>query len=265
MLKHRSPNLVDNPFVLFFLLCIFSLFNFQAKGQEYYQIKRYVLSNTQQEMMMDDYLENALIPALHRAGIDDIGVFKPIEKNDTVPYIVVWIPFETLEHFELHDENLKLDEIYLKAGSEYINAFYTNAPYERIESVLVKSFSGMPKYQTPNHESPRSERVYELRSYQSSTEKLHEFKVEMFNEGGEANIFLNLGFQPLFFSKVISGAEMPNLIYMITFSNMKSHDEHWKAFSNSPDWEELKQIDKYKNTVSHIDKYMLYPTSYSDF
>ena len=86
----------------------------------------------------------------------------------------------------------------------------------------------------------------------------------MFNEAGEINLFLNLGFQPVFFGEVISGAAMPNLMYMTTFSSSASRAEHWDAFRNSPEWTVMKEIEKYKNTVSHIDKYLLQPTDYSD-
>ena len=52
---------------------------------------------------------------------------------------------------------------------------------------------------------------------------------------------------------------------MITFSDEESQKAHWSAFVNSPEWSELKVMPKYANTVSHIDKYLLYPTDYSDF
>ena len=85
----------------------------------------------------------------------------------------------------------------------------------------------------------------------------------MFNEGGENKIFFELGFQPVFFGEVISGSSMPNLMYMTTFENAASQAAHWNAFSSHPDWEVLRNLEKYKNTVSHIDKHLLHPTAYS--
>jgi hypothetical protein len=58
---------------------------------------------------------------------------------------------------------------------------------------------------------------------------------------------------------------MPNLMYLTTFANQQSRDEHWKAFSSSPEWKALLQMDKYKNTISHMDILFLYPTDYSDY
>ena len=86
----------------------------------------------------------------------------------------------------------------------------------------------------------------------------------MFNEGGECALFEKLGFNAIFFGEVISGADMPNLMYMTSFENMESNQEHWKAFREHPDWKELSGKEEYKNTVSHIDKWLCHPTDYSD-
>ena len=57
---------------------------------------------------------------------------------------------------------------------------------------------------------------------------------------------------------------MPNLVYMTTFENLESRNAHWDAFRNDPDWEEMSSLEKYQNTVSHADIYLLHPTAYSD-
>jgi hypothetical protein len=54
-------------------------------------------------------------------------------------------------------------------------------------------------------------------------------------------------------------------MYMTTFSDMKSHDEHWKAFSSDPEWKKLSGLEEYKNTVSLHLIHLLHPVSYSDF
>jgi hypothetical protein len=52
---------------------------------------------------------------------------------------------------------------------------------------------------------------------------------------------------------------------MTTFSDMKSHDEHWKTFGGSPEWKKLSGLEEYKNTVSKNNTHFLHPASYSDF
>ena len=73
------------------------------------------------------------------------------------------------------------------------------------------------------------DRIYELRSYQSATEKLYQRKVAMFNEG-EAEIFIRLGFQPVFFGEVLSGGDMPRLVYMTTHASSEAQEQNWNAF-----------------------------------
>ena len=110
----------------------------------------------------------------------------------------------------------------------------------------------------------KKSRVYELRSYESPTEKLYRTKVKMFNVGDEVGIFNRLGFNAIFYAEVLAGKKMPNLMYMTSFESMEERDAHWKAFGSDPEWEKLKADKQYDNTVSHIDITFLYPAEYSD-
>lgn len=233
---------------------------------EFYQLKVYSFENGDQEAATEEYLRNSFIPALKRLSINKIGVFKPRSYElDTLRKVFVLIPFESLDQFYEMENKLSDDAIYLENASQYISAPFNQSPYKRIESILLKAFDNMPQMMTPGLNGPRSDRVYELRSYESATEKLHNLKVDMFNAGGEIDLFDSLEFNAVFYGKVISGSKMPNLMYMITFENEASQKDHWSKFVNSDRWKELKDIPKYKNTVSHIDKYLLYPTEYSDY
>ncbi len=50
--------------------------------QEYYAIRVYNLNTKEQEEKLDKFLQTALLPALHRMGIPQVGVFTPVG-NDT--------------------------------------------------------------------------------------------------------------------------------------------------------------------------------------
>jgi hypothetical protein len=80
------------------------------------------------------------------------------------------------------------------------------------------------------------ERIYELRSYESPTEEKYLNKVHMFNEGGEITLFNELQFNAVFYADVLFGSKMPNLMYMTSFDNIDSRNEHWKAFGESKTW-----------------------------
>jgi hypothetical protein len=111
-----------------------------------------------------------------------------------------------------------------------------------------------------------TERIYELRSYESPTEHLHKTKVRMFNEGGEIALFKRLNFNAIFYARVLSGSKMPNLMYLTTFENMAEHDAHWKAFGNSPEWKALTAMPEYENkvSVSRNESILMHPAEYSD-
>ena len=117
----------------------------------------------------------------------------------------------------------------------------------------------------PNLNSPKAERVYEFRSYESPTEKLFRNKVQMFNEGGEVALFKRLNFNAIFYSEVIAGGSMPNLIYMTSFENMADRDAHWKTFTADPEWKKLSSDPSYQHNVSKADIILMKAASYSDY
>jgi hypothetical protein len=236
-----------------------------VSARDYYQIKVYTLKDKAQEATVDKYLKEAYLPALHKIGINTVGVFKPIADEQTAETkIFVFIPLTNLSQIESIDQKLANDKQYLLAGAEYINAKHDNPPYQRIESILLKAFAKMPAFYTPNFDTPKSEQVFELRSYEGASEKIWRKKVEMFNEGGETDIFKEVGSNAIFYGEVISGANMPNLMYMTSYSDLESNAAHWAEFRKHPDWKELSGKEEYKNTVSHIDKWLCHPTEYSD-
>lgn len=261
LLGDKLKNLIT--FVLLFVIS--SGCSESQAPRDFYQIKIYNVGNVEQEFRIDEFLKEAFIPALHKTGITKIGVFKPTERDTTGALkIFVWIPFQSLAQYDELEQKLSEDPTFNKTAERYINAQHDNPSFVRIESILLRSFKDSPVFGSINHTSPKEKRVYELRSYEAATEKLLQLKIEMFNEGGESQIFKDLGFQPLFFGEVISGSKMPNLMYMSTFADTESQTKHWKSFRDAPEWLKLKTVKRYKNTVSHIDKYYLYPTDYSD-
>jgi len=239
-----------------------------APGQksEFYQLKIYTFNTDEQMSITDNYIRAAFLPGIKRLGVKNVGVFKPRpSQTDTVKRTYILIPFTSFSQFLTLEEGLAKDQAYLTAGKDYLNANYDHPPYGRTESILLEAFENMPFIKAPALDGDRSNRVYELRSYESATEAYHNSKVDMFNAGGEIKLFESLQFNAVFYARVISGSKMPNLMYMISFSDEASRKAHWDAFSGSPGWKELKAIPKYLNTVSHIDMNLLYPTDFSDY
>jgi hypothetical protein len=260
-----------NPAFTVLLLMLFISFGFRSYGappakQQYYEIKIYRINGPAQEAMLDSYLKDAYLPALHKAGIPTVGVFKPIETDTAFgKMIYVFIPFNTMDQYVQLSDKLGKDQVYAVAGKAFLDAPYNNPPFVRYESILTLAFTHMPQFKIPKFTTPPSDRIYEYRSYESATEAKASKKIQMFNEGGEIGIFESIGANPVFYAKVIMGSQMPRLIYMTTYADMKSHDERWTAFRNHPDWKKISGMEEYKNTTSKTKPYLLHPTSYSDF
>ena len=261
--KYQTP-------VLAIILCSFLLIQSWTTGskneREFYQLTVYHFTTPAQEKMLDNYLQNALLPALHRLNIKHVGVFKS-HANDTVADKTIYVlaPVKSPDMAKNIPSKLESDKAYQAAGSEYINAVYSSPPYARMETILLHAFALAPQLQLPALKGPRRERVYELRSYESATEKIFKNKVQMFNEGDEIGLFKRLNFNAAFYGEVIAGSKMPNLMYMTCHENKAARDANWKAFGADPYWKKLSSMPEYQNNVSHIDMMFLYPAEYSDY
>ncbi|PWJ56599.1 NIPSNAP protein [Dyadobacter jejuensis] len=253
------------PFALLFLALITSLSWAKAPKREFYQIKIYRINSSEQGDRVEKYLKDAYIPAMHRIGIKNIGVFKPVTSDSlSGKQIYVLTPFKSLDQLAQLPSTLEKDKQYLSAGKDYLDAAYNNAPYQRIETTILRAFEGHPFISKPALSGSKAERIYELRSYESATEKLHLNKVRMFNDGNEVGIFDRLGFNAVFYGEVVSGGTMPNLMYMTTFDNKASRDAHWKAFTDDAEWAKVKVIPEFQHNVSKNIQKFLFPTEYSD-
>jgi hypothetical protein len=235
-------------------------------SQMYYEIKVYRFNQPSQAQTIDKYLKDAFIPAVHRAGISIVGVFKPVETDTAYgKMIYVFIPYKTVDQYVSLINALENDQVYQQAGKDFLDAPYNDPPFVRYESVFLKAFKNMPEFRLPAYTTPVGERIYELRSYESATEAKAAKKIEMFNDGGEIGIFEKVGSNAVFYGQVLFGSRKPRLMYMTTYADMKSHDEHWTAFRNSDEWKTLSGKEEYKNTTSKTNPYLLHPTDYSDF
>ena len=105
----------------------------------------------------------------------------------------------------------------------------------------------------------KKSRVFQLRTYESHNIERAQKKIEMFNTGGELDIFRRVGMPPVFFGETLIGAKMPNLTYMLGFDDVAALKAGWNKFLEDPAWLELKQDPAYRDTVSNITNILLRP------
>jgi NIPSNAP len=240
-------------------------FNRKPAEKDIYEIKVYRMKTNDQVTQVDNFLKNAYLPALHRLGVSSVGVFKNVGIDTAVEKtIYVWIPLRSLEQITRIEDGLTTDVTYNKDGAAYLTVPFDAPAYSRIETIVLRAFNKMPHFQSPSLKGDPAERIYELRSYEGSSEKFYKQKVHMFNEGGEVPLFKRLGFNAVFYAEVLAGSHMPNLMYMTSFDNKVSRDAHWKNFDADPEWKRLSALPEYQHTVSKADILFLHPAAYSE-
>ena len=116
----------------------------------------------------------------------------------------------------------------------------------------------------PKDTAGRPGRVFELRRYESNNATTLARKIKMF-ESGEIAIFERLGMRPVFFAETIAGAQMPNLVYMLSYDDLASREKLWKAFGADPEWQKLRSMPGNSDAeiVSNISVTLLQPLPFS--
>jgi len=224
---------------------------------EYVEIRKYLLKSAEKQAVLEAYLKDAAIPALNRLGVSHVGVFLPEKAEASVVYVLLC--HASLDSLAKSSALLS-DAALQQAGAAYLDAPAEDAVYERVESWLTKGISGMPRIAAPT----KGSQVYQLRIYESPTEKTAKKKIEMFNIG-ELEIFKRSGLNAVFFGETIIGPLMPNLTYMLAFSDTSAKDQAWSTFRVDPEWTKLKNTPGFtdKEIVSRITNIMLVPAACS--
>jgi len=220
---------------------------------QYYELRTYTTKSAEQQQRINDYWQQAGVPAYNRIGIRPIGVFTEIQDSAT-NRIYVFIPCDSAEAFAAIPAKLAADKDYQKTAAEFLNAPKTNAAYESLQSSLLVAFNGMKHLVIP----PPAKRpnVFELRTYISPSENKGLNKIQMF-ESGEITVMKEVGLAPIFYGRTVIGSPMPSLVYMTCGEDTDAHKKHWAGFGAAPVWKQLKDDPQYKDNVNGIIKVIL--------
>ena len=236
----------------------------RESSPEIYLWRQYILKTGTQPRRVADYLQNAAIPVLNRLGHTPIGVFEGVS-GVTTPTVFTLTPFAAFDELGTLETRLDADKEFAAAGAAYMDASATDVPFLRQEISLLVAFPKFPKIVVPAATAAKGPRLFELRTYESPTERAHRAKVKMFSDMGEIEIFHRVGLTPVFFSRTLAGPKMPSLTYMLVHENMAGHDKSWSAFGNDPEWRKLAATPGFTDPeiVSNITVAFLRPSAYS--
>jgi len=229
-------------------------------GTDFYELRRYELETEEQKAGFDKFLSEAAIPALNRLGVKPVGVFYPAEGIS--PLYVLFV-HPSLQSFVAMARRLGEDQEFMAKGADFINAPADKPAFKNQETQLMQAFEGMPRLELPVGGPGR---IFQLRTYESPSEKTGLKKIEMFNTA-EIAIFRKVGLHPVFFGQTLAGAKMPNLTYMLGFKDMDESKANWKAFGGDPDWQKLSKMPEYADKAilrnKGITNLYLKPADYS--
>ncbi len=241
------------------ILLVFTFFIFLSSyaQDEVYELRVYHMKFGTSEKPLNDYFENALIPALNRKGVKNVGVFE--EASATLPRkLYLLIPYSSIQAYKEMPLQLQKDEEYLSAAENFWSLPAEKIPYRRYETSLMSSSEGFPHLKSPSE----SAEFFELRTYHSDNEDALRRKLKMFNED-EFDIFEAIDFPIVFFGRNIAGDQMPSLTYMLAAKDKAENAENWGEFGKNSDWQRISGLKEYANTVSDITNIYLRPLPYS--
>jgi len=243
----RLPSLV---FFLFFFVSTYS-------QSEIYELRVYELEFSKPANVLHDYVQKALIPALNRQGIHNVGAFE--EMGEAMPKkIYLLISYPNMQAHQETADQLSNDVQFKSDAASYMTAPSDQIPFKRIESSFIRSASGFPNLVKPADHSE----VFELRIYESYNEDALRRKVKMFNDS-EFDIFNDVGHHMVFFGANISGDQMPCLTYLIASKDMAENKEAWSKFGPHPEWQRIIKLEEYANAMNSITRVFLKPLDYS--
>jgi hypothetical protein len=198
---------------------------------------------------------------MNRAGVSRVGAFTVVY-GENAPSLLLVLAHPSLESVASLRGRLASDTAYTRAGAAVLEAPMSDPAFVRVESTLLRAIDAMPTLEPSSAAGTATPRIFELRTYESHSDRAALNKLKMFN-AGEVPIFRKTGLTPVFFGETLLGEKMPSLNYMLTFADMTARDAAWKAFSADPDWKTLSGDPQYKDNVSAISDIILRPTAYS--
>ncbi|HEV2132692.1 MAG TPA: NIPSNAP family protein [Terracidiphilus sp.] len=234
-----------------------------GKPRQYYELRTYSLRSGRQSQITGQYVSSALIPALNRLGITPVGAFNLTIGPDT-PTLYLLLPCDHLDVLANAELRLRQDQQFLAAADAFWNAPEESPAFERVESTLLIAFEGWPQLVLPPPAARHGKRIFQMRTYESASDRDHLRKVQMFHSG-EFEIFERSGFWRVFFGDALIGPRLPRLTYMLSFSELKELDDLWDKFRDDPQWKKLTASKEFnfEPIVSSVTNLILSPTEYS--
>lgn len=216
-----------------------------AADQEIFELRIYSM-NFGKSGPFNPYMKTVLLPALERAGVKKTLVFKEMGMSQPGKTYLM-LTYASFDHMLKVRNKLARDKVYEEASMDFREITSANKVYSRYDTYLMQAFDVMPALKDPES----SRKLFEFRVYEGHNDDAVRRKVMMFNKE-ELPVFLETGLDPVFFGQLIAGPNMPALAYMVCFDSMEARDANWAKFVKHPEWNRMKVLPQYADSVSNI-------------
>jgi len=232
-------------------------------ARQWFELRTYHFATAEKQAAYEKFLAEAGAPALNRAGVEKVGVFKALAaENPTLKLtsdpteLRLLLAHNSIESVLALESKLAADHAFQTAGQAILMAPKSDVAFVRCDSTLLLAMEGAPRLVEP----PKGDgRVFELRTYESPNQERAKNKLEMFN-AGEFSIFAKVGMPGVFFGGAVVGQGLPQLTYMVAHADFTAVKKNWGAFGKDADWQKLKSGAGYKDNVSKVISLFIRPT-----
>ena len=204
----------------------------ERQGRQFFELRIYHFASPAKQEGYEHFLSQSAIPAINRAGVGPVGVFKlmavdnpgmKLTADSTDLYVL--LPHNSIESVIDLESRLAADDALQTSGQTVLSAPKSDPAYTRYESTLLHAMEGFPRVQVP---SKVASGVYELRTYESHSNERAKNKLGMFN-AGEFRIFARHGMPGVFFGGAVVGSHLPQLTYMVVHPEPQDVQKNWRA------------------------------------
>ena len=244
------------------LVCGIFVAHTAADDRQIFEIRFYHFRSSESAAKFDSMMKDVMLPVMQRQGIGPVGVFTVLESkelNENARVLV--IPFDSMQTMlALHGSSTFTPE-FMSQAKGYLEQEPGDPAFDRVESMLLQAFTGMPKLKVPGSGEGKSRR-FELRTYKSENEVQGKLKVKMFNDA-EIALFEKVGLPSVFYGEAIIASNLPQLTYMLVHDDESVQKKSWKTFLAAPEWKNLKADPEFSGIRLKITKHMLSAAEYS--
>src|SRR5205823_2580266 len=169
----------------------------QSTSRQYIELRRYQLLPGTKQRAFITFVGDVAIPAMNRAGVARVGAFTVVY-GENAPSLLLVLAHQTLDSVVSLRDGLASDAVYARGGAAILDAPMSDPGFVRVESTLLRAIDAMPTLVASSGAGTATPHIFELRTYESHSDRAALNKLKMFN-AGEVPIFRRTGLTPVFF------------------------------------------------------------------